>query len=64
MRHQGVRWDQEGDKCPHDINANCSVFYKDSKIGHNETYFASWMANVLREVKEYKSSKALRGSNL
>lgn len=57
MRHRGQWRDPEGEKCPYDNKADCFSFYKDQKVGHNETYFASWMARVLQEVK------ASRGSN-
>ncbi|ONK74167.1 uncharacterized protein A4U43_C03F3450 [Asparagus officinalis] len=56
MRHQGQWKDIEGEDCPHDDNANCFAFYKNGKIGHDEAYFATWMADVLREVKASKSS--------
>jgi len=58
MRHQGQWRCQEGDKCPYDNNADCFTFYKDGKIGHDEAYFDSWMANVLEGVKEFKLSSA------
>ena len=56
MRHQGQWKDQEGDKCPYDNNADCFTFYNDGKIGRDEAYFASWTANILKEVRESKLS--------
>ncbi|XP_020258186.1 uncharacterized protein LOC109834560 [Asparagus officinalis] len=56
MRHQGQWKDQEGENCPYDNNSQCFNFYKDGKVGHDEAYFATWMADVLDEVKELKRS--------
>ncbi|KAG9144274.1 hypothetical protein Leryth_016928 [Lithospermum erythrorhizon] len=55
MKHQGAWWDPIGDKCPspkHD--AECFSFYKNGKVGHNETLFAEWSRKVIEEVRQGK----------
>ncbi|GFP87051.1 hypothetical protein PHJA_000848900 [Phtheirospermum japonicum] len=55
MRHEGVWRDPVGDHCPFpEGDPRCMSVYKNSKIGHNETYFSEWAGNVLREVKMRK----------
>ncbi|XP_020258185.1 uncharacterized protein LOC109834559 [Asparagus officinalis] len=57
MRHQG-QWKEplEGENCPHNDNFKCFAFYKDGKVGHDEAYFATFMARVLDEVKASKNA--------
>ncbi|XP_050214996.1 uncharacterized protein LOC126666079 [Mercurialis annua] len=56
MIHQGTWWEPLGEKeCPspqHDLD--CFNFYKDGKIGHNQTHFAAWAQHVLIQVRAQK----------
>lgn len=59
MKHQGAWRDPDGENCPYTENDRCFLFfYKDRKIGHNETFFAQWGRNVLDEVKRKKADEA------
>ncbi|XP_002514001.2 uncharacterized protein LOC8268375 [Ricinus communis] len=56
MIHQGTWWEPLSVKeCPspeHDLE--CFNFYKDGKVGHNETHFAAWTTTVLDQVRAKK----------
>lgn len=52
MRFEGAWWDPVGEECPYPEDvARCFDIYKDGQIGHNETHFSEWTANVLSEAK-------------
>ncbi|KAM7253040.1 hypothetical protein ACFE04_025658 [Oxalis oulophora] len=53
MQHRGAWWDPHGEKeCPDPgQKSRCFSFYKDGKVGHNETYFAEWSRDVLNHVR-------------
>ncbi|XP_077251492.1 uncharacterized protein LOC143890694 [Tasmannia lanceolata] len=61
MRHQGAWRDSKGGECPLSKKENCMSFYKDSKVGHNETFFADWALSVLNQVKKRKVDEASMG---
>ncbi|KAG9450764.1 hypothetical protein H6P81_010729 [Aristolochia fimbriata] len=59
MVHRGAWRDHHGDECPHGPGARgCFDFYKATKIGHNETYFAQWAMQVLNQAKLRKKDGA------
>ncbi|XP_074332615.1 uncharacterized protein LOC141670583 [Apium graveolens] len=59
MKYQGAWRDPDGENCPYTEDDRCfSSFYKDGKIGYNETFFAEWGSNVLDEVKRKKTEEA------
>lgn len=53
MRHRGSWWEPLGNKeCPDpDNDQDCFQFYKNGKVGLNETHFASWARVVLNQVR-------------
>ncbi|OVA15262.1 Glycosyltransferase AER61 [Macleaya cordata] len=63
MRHQGAWRDPNPDPDPNqqcqypEDDRRCFTIYKSSKIGHNETFFAKWVRNVLNEVKKNKQEQ-------
>ena len=59
MKHQGYWRDPVGDPCPYPENdRRCMSFYKNGRIGCNETQFSEWAKNVLAEVKARKLEEA------
>ncbi|KAG9450765.1 hypothetical protein H6P81_010730 [Aristolochia fimbriata] len=55
MRHQGAWRDPDGEDCPsHVERLQCFFFYKNGRVGHNESYFTEWTLNVLNQVKDAK----------
>lgn len=55
MRHRGDWRDPDGVTCPYsEDDRRCMSLYKSGTIGYNETYFAEWATNVLKEVKTMK----------
>jgi hypothetical protein len=60
MKHQGAWWDPRGEKqCPFpQKDPRCFDFYKDGKVGHNETLFAEWTRRVLNQVRMRKLEEA------
>ena len=60
MKHQGAWWDPNGEKeCPfRKKDPECFTFYKDGKVGHNETFFAEWARRVLKQVRISKLEQA------
>ncbi|KAH7850214.1 hypothetical protein Vadar_029356 [Vaccinium darrowii] len=59
MKHQGSWWDPVGEECPNPKQPmQCFLFHKDSKVGHNETYFAEWARKVLNQVRVSKLEQA------
>ncbi|KAE9457377.1 hypothetical protein C3L33_10721, partial [Rhododendron williamsianum] len=59
MKHQGAWWDPIGEECPNpEQELECFLFHKDSKVGHNETYFAEWARKVLNQVRVSKLEQA------
>lgn len=65
MKHTGAWWDSLGEKeCPNPQNdQECFNFYKDGKVGHNETYFTEWARTVLNQVRTTKLNQKKRRSN-
>ncbi|GLJ17805.1 hypothetical protein SUGI_0311330 [Cryptomeria japonica] len=53
MKHEGIWRDNEGPACPNPEkgSSHCFAFYKDLRVGHNETFLASWTADVLHKFK-------------
>ncbi|KAJ9146490.1 hypothetical protein P3X46_028749 [Hevea brasiliensis] len=62
MNHQGSWWEPLGKKeCPSpQQDLECFNFYKDGKVGHNETHFAEWARIVLNQVKARKMEDAIK----
>ncbi|KAK2992088.1 hypothetical protein RJ640_023471 [Escallonia rubra] len=59
MRHEGAWWDPIGKECPFPKDElQCFLFYKDGKVGHNETFFAEWSRKVLGQVRKSKLEQA------
>ncbi|KAM1014169.1 hypothetical protein EV1_043690 [Malus domestica] len=56
MKHRGAWWDPYAEKeCPDPKKElECFLFYKDGKVGRNETFFADWARNVLEQVRTSK----------
>ncbi|XP_068636984.1 uncharacterized protein [Aristolochia californica] len=64
MRHQGAWRDPNGVECPPLMQGNdCFYFYKNGRIGHNETYFTEWTLDVLNQVKRAKIEQVSQGLN-
>ncbi|KAJ8762555.1 hypothetical protein K2173_007994 [Erythroxylum novogranatense] len=61
VNHQGAWWEPLGEKeCPtpqHDLE--CFSFYKDGKVGHNETHFADWAREVIGQTKIRKTGNVM-----
>ncbi|KAJ6335465.1 hypothetical protein OIU78_012156 [Salix suchowensis] len=56
-----VRACRSGSECPFpQQDLDCFNFYKDGKVGHNETHFAEWARIVLDQVKISKMQIATR----
>eukprot|EP01018_Ginkgo_biloba_P024016 Gb_26084 [translate_table: standard] len=53
MYHEGTWHDTEGPLCPIPVKGplECFSFHKDSQVGHNETFFSSWTAEVLQKFQ-------------
>lgn len=64
IKHQGAWRDPLGEKqCPSPENdLQCFYFYKNGKVGHNETFFADWTRTVLDEVRTSKLEQATKGA--
>ncbi|KAK9269924.1 hypothetical protein L1049_025497 [Liquidambar formosana] len=64
MKHQGAWWEPLGEEeCPFPRqDPRCFLFYKDGKVGHNETFFAQWARNVLNQVRISKLEQASKSS--
>ncbi|KAK4803277.1 hypothetical protein SAY86_001480 [Trapa natans] len=58
MNHRGAWWEPLADgkkECPDPKDdARCFTYYKNGKVGHNETHFASWARDVLNQVRTAK----------
>ncbi|GLJ18076.1 hypothetical protein SUGI_0319080 [Cryptomeria japonica] len=58
MIHEGTYRDTEGPHCPTPKDPDqCFTFYKDMKVGYNQTYLAHWTSNVLARFQNIASSK-------
>ncbi|XP_077212943.1 uncharacterized protein LOC143848047 [Tasmannia lanceolata] len=63
MIYEGTWRDVEGEECPYaKQDLQCFVFYKDGKIGHNETFLMDWTMDVLNRVKKRKVEEASSNS--
>ena len=64
MNHTGTWHDRLGEKeCPNPQQDQlCFDFYKDGKVGHNETHFAEWASKVLNHVRTSKLEQMTRTS--
>ncbi|KAM1180677.1 hypothetical protein ACFX13_020062 [Malus domestica] len=64
MTHRGAWWDPYADKeCPEpNKQLECFLFYKDGRVGHNETYFAEWTRTVLKQVRTSKLEQDIESS--
>ncbi|KAI5597884.1 hypothetical protein POPTR_002G102300v4 [Populus trichocarpa] len=62
MNHRGAWWDPLDKKeCPFpQQDLDCFNFYKNGKVGHNETHFAEWARIVLDQVRISKMQIATR----
>lgn len=62
MNHRGAWWDPLVKKeCPFpQQDLDCFNFYKNGKVGHNETHFAEWARIVLDQVRISKMQIATR----
>lgn len=66
MKHEGAWRDPVGDRCPYpEDDRRCMSLFKNSRIGHNESYFSEWARYVLSEVKMRKtqSQGSMKGTN-
>ncbi|KAK4438118.1 hypothetical protein Salat_0145900 [Sesamum alatum] len=56
MNHRGAWRDPDGERCrfPED-DRRCMSIYKNSRIGHNDSYFSEWAESVLSDVKLKKA---------
>ncbi|KAG7972094.1 hypothetical protein I3843_07G166800 [Carya illinoinensis] len=62
MKHQGAWWEPIGEKqCPFPQQGpSCFDFYKNGRVGHNETFFAEWTRTVLKQVRLSKLDEATK----
>lgn len=62
MKHQGAWWEPKGEKqCPFPQQGpSCFDFYKNGRVGHNETFFAEWTRTVLEQVRLSKLDQATK----
>ncbi|KDP41446.1 hypothetical protein JCGZ_15853 [Jatropha curcas] len=62
IRHEGTWWEPLGKKeCPLPQNdLQCFDFYKNGKVGHNETHFTLWARTVINQVKQRKVENAIK----
>ncbi|XP_073024285.1 uncharacterized protein [Primulina eburnea] len=66
MKHEGAWRDSVGDRCPYpEDDRRCMSLFKNSRIGHNESYFSEWARYVLNEVKlrKTRSQGSINGTN-
>lgn len=64
MKHRCAWWDPHTKKeCPDPTKQlECFLLYKDSQLGHNETYFAEWARTVLKQVRTSKQEQTIQSS--
>ncbi|XP_034205811.1 uncharacterized protein LOC117619865 [Prunus dulcis] len=64
MKHRCAWWDPHTDKeCPDPTKQlECFLLYKDSQLGHTETYFAEWARTVLKQVRTSKQEQTIQSS--
>ena len=55
MRHEGSWWDPHSEPCPG--SPDILSCYKTRQIGHDEAYFARWVARVFAVAKERKTRR-------
>ncbi|ONI35268.1 hypothetical protein PRUPE_1G526500, partial [Prunus persica] len=62
MKHRCAWWDPHTKKeCPDPTKQlECFLLYKDSQLGHNETYFAEWARTVLKQVRTSKQEQTIQ----
>ncbi|KAL8554952.1 hypothetical protein ACS0TY_002945 [Phlomoides rotata] len=58
MNHRGAWRDPDGDTCPYpEDDRRCMAIFKNSRIGHNQSYFYEWATNVVSDVKLRKAEQ-------
>lgn len=53
IKHEGTWRDNQGPECPNPEKGilHCFNFHKDGQVGHNVTYLADWIADVLQKFQ-------------